>query len=131
MSATVLPTGTDFSVPAVVHTIYRTVVHETYFGCTNADPGNSAGLALQLHKHIRHSVNQLRRRNRGFVADWEAHSVVNGPYYGYDWAISTTLRPNPAYATSRGEALGMRYGRNRNYDRKYCSHGPHTTVSGL
>jgi hypothetical protein len=60
-----------------------------------------------------------------------ASGVVNEPYYGYDWAISTTLLPNPAYATSNGEALGMRYGRSRNYDRKYCSHGPHTTVSGL
>jgi hypothetical protein len=60
-----------------------------------------------------------------------ASGVVNEPYYGYDWAISTTLRPNSAYATSCGKALGMRYGRSRNYDRKFCSHGSNTTVSGL
>jgi hypothetical protein len=60
-----------------------------------------------------------------------ASGVVNELYYGYGWAISTTLRPNPAYATSCGEALGMRYSPSRNYDRKFCSHGSNTTVSGL
>jgi hypothetical protein len=68
MSSTPLPTGTDFSIAAIVHTIYRTVVQKSYFGCTNADPGTSAGLALQLHK--------LRQRSRGHVVDWQAQLLV-------------------------------------------------------
>jgi hypothetical protein len=39
-------------------------------------------------------------------------------------SIRLTLRPV-------GEALGMRYGHSRKYNRKYCWHGPHTTVNSL
>lgn len=76
MSLTPLPTGTDFSIAAIVHTIYRTVVQESYFGCTNADPGTSADLALQLHKHMRHAINQLGQRSRVHAVDWQAQLLV-------------------------------------------------------
>jgi hypothetical protein len=72
MSSFVQPTGVDFSFAAIVQTIHRAVVQQSYAGEGNADPSTCASLALSLRQQIRKYITRALQSTPASAVNWEA-----------------------------------------------------------